>query len=243
MLIIMVAVCKNIEKKINYNLIFCTNSKYMTKYDIVIIGGGIAGIYTMYSMTHKFPYLKILLLESSTRFGGRVYTYYKHLDGIDYVMDLGAGRIGHHHNLMVKLIKQLDLYDNIININNTECYIDYDKSNKTSQDLSNIKKQTSVYLTKLLHSKKIEKLISSSYRKYFNEFLEKVVPKKILDTIIKTFEYKNKLYYLNAKDAIDYFKYDYTEGSRFFIMKNGIGEIIDTMISKIKLNPNCTIKK
>ena len=107
----------------------------MTTYDIVIIGGGIAGIYTMYSLSIKFPQLKILL-ETNKRFGGRVYTYNKHYNGKDYVMDLGAGRIGHHHRLMaVKLIKQLNLQDNIINIDNTECYIEHDKSNKTTHDL------------------------------------------------------------------------------------------------------------
>ena len=70
-------VCKNIDKKINYNLIF-SDGIYMTTYDIVIIGGGIAGIYTMYSLSIKFPQLKIILLETNKRFGGRVYTYNKH---------------------------------------------------------------------------------------------------------------------------------------------------------------------
>lgn len=214
----------------------------MTTYDIVIIGGGIAGIYTMYSLSIKFPHLKILLLETNKRFGGRVYTYNKHYNGKDYVMDLGAGRIGYHHKLMVKLIKHLDLQDNIINIDNTECYIEYNNNSKKSIDLSNIKKKASIYLTKLLNSNKIDTFISSSYYMYFSEFLQKIVPKKILNDIINTFEYKNKLYYLNANDAINYFKYDYNDKSRFFIMKNGMSEIIDTMISKIKTNPNCTIK-
>lgn len=214
----------------------------MTTYDIVIIGGGIAGIYTMYSLSIKFPHLKILLLETNKRFGGRVYTYNKHYNGKDYVMDLGAGRIGHHHQLMVKLIKHLDLQDNIINIDNTKCYIEYNNNSKKSIDLSNIKKKASIYLTKLLNSNKMDTFISSSYYMYFSEFLQKIVPKKMLNAIINTFEYKNKLYYLNANDAINYFKYDYNDNSRFFIMKNGMSEIIDTMISKIKQNPNCTIK-
>ena len=35
----------------------------MKKYDVVIIGGGIAGVYTMYNLKKKYPNLKVLLLE------------------------------------------------------------------------------------------------------------------------------------------------------------------------------------
>ena len=79
----------------------------MKNYDIVIIGGGIAGIYSMYNLKKKYPKLKVLLLEKDDRFGGRVYSFNAKVDNIDYVMDLGAGRIGHHHKLMVSLIKEL----------------------------------------------------------------------------------------------------------------------------------------
>ena len=81
----------------------------MKNYDIVIIGGGIAGIYSMYNLKKKYPKLKVLLLEKEERFGGRVYSHYEKVDNIDYIMDLGAGRIGYHHTMMVSLIKELKL--------------------------------------------------------------------------------------------------------------------------------------
>jgi protoporphyrinogen oxidase len=49
----------------------------MKNYDIIIVGGGIAGIYTMYNLKKRNPKLKVLLLEKEDRFGGRVYTYTK----------------------------------------------------------------------------------------------------------------------------------------------------------------------
>ena len=71
----------------------------------VIIGGGISGLYTLYKLGKKYPKLKILLLESNERYGGRIYSYKETIDGQEYIMDLGAGRLGHHHTLINNLIK------------------------------------------------------------------------------------------------------------------------------------------
>ena len=108
----------------------------MKKYDIIIVGGGISGIYTMYNLKKKYPKLKVLLVEKEDRFGGRVYTYQETIDNKIYQMDLGAGRIGFHHNLMMDLINELKLDKNIYAIENTKNYIEYDKSSNISSDNS-----------------------------------------------------------------------------------------------------------
>jgi len=43
-------------------------------YDIIIVGGGISSLYFLYKLSKDFQYLtkKIVLLESSNRFGGRI---------------------------------------------------------------------------------------------------------------------------------------------------------------------------
>ena len=51
------------------------NTHNTNNYDLVIIGGGISGIYTLYKLSKTFPQLKILLLESGERYGGRIYSY------------------------------------------------------------------------------------------------------------------------------------------------------------------------
>ena len=81
----------------------------MKNYDVVIIGGGIAGIYTMYNLKKNYPNLKVLLLEKDNRFGGRIYTFHKKIDNETYKMDLGAGRIGFHHKNMMDLINELKI--------------------------------------------------------------------------------------------------------------------------------------
>ena len=93
-------------------------------YDIVIIGGGISGLYTAYNLKKKYPDKKVLILEKNNRFGGRIYTFKKHLNNTNYYLDLGAMRIGYHHKLMIKLIKNLKLYNKKINIDDSKSYID-----------------------------------------------------------------------------------------------------------------------
>tara|TARA_Y100000022_G_scaffold167492_2_gene152307 strand:+ start:2713 stop:4065 length:1353 start_codon:yes stop_codon:yes gene_type:complete len=216
----------------------------MKNYDIVIIGGGISGIYSMYNLKKKYPKLKVLLLEKDERFGGRVYSFNKKVDNIDYIMDLGAGRIGHHHKLMVSLIKELKLEKFIFNISNTENYIEYNKKNREVSDESLLRKKYSIMLYNFFNSLKIANLSKTFLQKfYLNELLMKFFPQSVYKFIENSFEYKNKLYYLNAYNAINYFKYDYNEYSNFFIMTNGLSSIIDTMINKISQNNNYKLKK
>ena len=94
------------------------------KYDIIIIGGGISGIYLMYQLIEKHKNLKVLLLESNERFGGRVYTHYEKIEGKDYTIDLGAGRLGYHHTNIMDLVKKLKLENDIYPITSKTDYIE-----------------------------------------------------------------------------------------------------------------------
>ena len=191
----------------------------MKNYDIVIIGGGISGIYTMYNLKKKIPKLKVLLLEKNERFGGRVYSHYEKIDNVDYVMDLGTGRIGHHHTLMVNLIKELKLEKFMFNIGNTENYIEFNDKINLAINKSNLRKDYTTLLYNFFFSSKIANLSKTFLTKhYLYEILIKFFPKTIYKFIENSFEYKNKLFHLNAYDAINYFKYDYNNNSHFFIM-------------------------
>ena len=128
----------------------------MKNYDVIIIGGGISGIYSMYNLKKNHPNLKVLCLEKNERFGGRVYTFHKKLDNINYVMDLGAGRVGYHHTLMVDLIKELQLDKYMYSIGNTENYIHYNKETQIAENKSFIKSKYSKMLYTFFNSNKLK---------------------------------------------------------------------------------------
>ena len=66
------------------------NSNY--DYDIIIIGGGISGLFTAYKLSETNK--NIILFESSNSLGGKIVTINKG-NGISY--EAGAARFHHSH--------------------------------------------------------------------------------------------------------------------------------------------------
>jgi len=209
--------------------------KYDTKnYDLVIIGGGIAGLYTLYKLSKQFTNLKILLLESGERYGGRIYSYKETIDGEEYVMDLGAGRLGHHHKLINTLINELGLKSKIVPIPNTKTYIELTENNK-AHEKTQYKDSIMAKLYKFFLSPLVSKLGKSALQKfYLYELLTKYVSASFSQKVASVFEYSSDLNELNAYDAIGYFKYDYNKESTFFTLNGGLGQIIGHLLMAIK---------
>ena len=203
-------------------------------YDLVIIGGGIAGLYTLYKLSKQFTNLKILLLESGERYGGRIYSYKETIDGEEYVMDLGAGRLGHHHKLINTLISELGLKPKIIDIPNTKTYIEVAENNK-AHEKTQYKDTIMAKLYKFFLSPLVSKLGKSALQKfYLYELLTKYMCASFSQKVASVFEYSSDLNELNAYDAIGYFKYDYNKESTFFTLNGGLGQIIDHLLLAIK---------
>jgi len=203
-------------------------------YDLVIIGGGISGLYTLYKLSKKYAHLKILLLESGQRYGGRIYSYKETIDNKEYVMDLGAGRLGYHHKLINSLINELGLKTKIIPIPNTKTYIEVAANNKVS-DKTSTKDYIMDKLTRFFFSPLVSKLGKTTKQSYYlYEFLTKYVSASFSRKVEDVFEYSSDLKELNAYDAIEYFKYDYNKSSDFFTLNGGLEQIIEQLLLAIK---------
>ena len=203
-------------------------------YDIVIIGGGIAGLYTLYKLSKSFEHLKILLLESGERYGGRIYSYKETIDNKEYVMDLGAGRLGYHHKLINNLINELGLKPKIIPIPNTKTYIEVTANNKVSNKTTT-KDYIMDKLTKFFFSPLVSKLGKSLKQSYYlYEFIGKYMSASFSRKVEDVFEYSSDLNELNAYDAIEYFKYDYNNETKFFTLNGGLEQIIERLLQAIK---------
>ena len=89
-------------------------------YDYVILGGGIAGLYTAYQIVKKQPNAKLLIIEKEKRLGGRIYTHH------DAIMDVeaGAGRFHSGQKHILKLIRELGLQTKLTPITSTAVYVD-----------------------------------------------------------------------------------------------------------------------
>ena len=215
-----------------------TEKREKKDYDLVIVGAGISGLYTLYKLSKLYKTLKIILLEANERYGGRIYTYKEVIDDKEYIMDLGAGRLGYDHKLIVGLIKELGLSNKIINIENTKTYIEV--HNSKSVDKTKLKDQIMAKLYKFLDSS--SKLGKTFLQKiYFNELITKYCGVKFSQKLENMFEYSADLNKLNAYNAINYFKYDYND-AKYFTLNGGIGQIIERLLEKIKGSNSRTIK-
>ena len=80
-------------------------------FDIIIIGGGVSGLYAALKLNKN---KKVLLLEKEQHFGGRIYTDYFSIDSKKYSLEAGAARILETHNLMIQLIKKMNLFSKLV---------------------------------------------------------------------------------------------------------------------------------
>jgi len=91
-------------------------------YDFIVIGGGIAGLYTTYNILKKRPHSKIILLEKENHLGGRIHTFTD-----DYMsVEAGAGRFHQNNKLLLELIRELGLSSKINQIASTASYAPID---------------------------------------------------------------------------------------------------------------------
>ena len=75
------------------------------RYDLVIVGAGMAGLTVGLETLKKHPDSKVLIIEQYDYVGGRVYTH--HQGRLQW--ESGAGRVGDDHVLLHELIKRYGL--------------------------------------------------------------------------------------------------------------------------------------
>ena len=197
------------------------------KYDTIIVGGGIAGLFLAYKL--KDSKQDILLLEKEGEWGGRIHTMYK----TDYHYECGAARISNKHHKLMTLIHELGLGDQIV---------------KQPEDIDIIihNKRSSININSLLK----ELFIRS--KGLSKEYLENIVLFQLLidvydyDTAVSIregFGYDSEFMSLNAKAGLDMFKKDlFKEDTEYFVFKEGLSKIVTTIVNNLKSHSNVTMK-
>ena len=82
----------------------------MSHYDLIIVGGGIAGLRTGIETLKQHSNLRCCILEKYGYIGGRVNTFRKDIPKVGEVQwENGAGRISFSHTKVLKLLNQFEL--------------------------------------------------------------------------------------------------------------------------------------
>ena len=117
-------------------------------YDIIIVGGGISGLFMAYNLIQDDKYKDILLVEGTSELVGRIRT--EKIDEIS--LEMGAARFSSKHLKILSLIKRLGFEDKIIELpTEIDHYyhnkkIKYDLNNKLNELLKEKSKYSPVVL-------------------------------------------------------------------------------------------------
>jgi hypothetical protein len=206
----------------------------MSKNQIGIIGGGIAGLYTAYQLSKK--QIPCTLFESSARLGGRIYTY-PHLGQVE----AGAGRFLLSHKYLIRLLKELDLYDKKIKIAG---HCDYKPSSGSPlyQVLHYQKKgHIEDLIKRVIHASK--KASPERLKKtVFLDFVRQVLTPDESTLLYDSFGYSTELTIMNAYDAAKMIE-NHLSKSNFYILKGGLEQIVTRIVEVLDKSNYVTIRR
>lgn len=222
-------------------------------YDLVIIGGGLSGLYLLNKLLKENNQLRICLLECSNRLGGRINTILfkdKSIKSkpINIQYESGGARFSNKHENLIKLLKHLNLDKDKIAIPSKIKFMGFPKEryeqfltgkNKEHSHIkiSNIEDYISVikqYIKKYNITDKT--LMNYTLIDFTHKFIDKeynsVIP--ISKFIEEFYQYYSELAILNANDGLHLFDKEFSEKIQYYILKDGYQSIINCLLNKIK---------
>ena len=232
-------------------------SNIIEMYDIIVIGGGISGLYTVYKIHQKSPQTKVLLIEKENRLGGRVHTFKNKY----MTVEAGAGRIHGSQPLIMGLIGELGLTSKLVKNSGSVVYRPANSNSETESSSSDAPQNHTLlepvynYLVDAIFGPKTLPItgliltlvvVSKTYSKQYlqnhtlSQFAERVLTKDQVNYIKGSFGYYSEFVIMNAYDAIKLLN-ELSPSNTFYSLKGGLEQIIDKMVTVIKRNPNIDI--
>lgn len=203
-------------------------------YDIIIIGGGITGVFLTYKLAETG--LKIILFETENKLGGRINTIKEN----NIQFEAGASRIHSSHSKILTLIEELGLSDNKYKLHDK-----IDTVLRTKKNNSVYNTPLNLNLKELLNKSyelslglKKEDLLNISYEQY----LLNIYDFETSQFIKHSFGYDSEFESMNAYTALLMFKEDFFKDDNYYSLKGGLSQIINNMNTKLKDKTNVTIK-
>jgi Flavin containing amine oxidoreductase len=179
-------------------------------YDIIIVGGGIAGLYTAYKALKRNSNRKILILEKNKlRLGGRIYSYSG--PDISITVEHGAGRFHRGHRHLINLLGELQLEDHIVPAKRV------DEPPFLERLLDKI--------TFLYDSRKDDQDLDHSFCNYVIK--HGLVTQDEFTYIVDNYGYSTELFHMNIRDMMILMKD--MRSHDFLGLRGGLSQVIDKL--------------
>lgn len=191
------------------------------QYDIVIVGGGIAGLYTAYRALRRDPTRRVLILEKGKRLGGRVFTY--HGSDMPIPVEHGAGRFHRGHRHLIRLLGELGLQDHIVPMK--------------SIDEPPFLKRLLDKITFYYDSRKTDQDCDQSFCNYVIK--QKIVTEDDFSYIVSHYGYSTELFHMNMRDMMVLMKD--MRSHDFLGLRGGLSQVIDSLEKAVR-DMGCEIR-
>ena len=149
----------------------------------MILGGGIGGLYSAYTLLKNYPLQEIILIEKNDYWGGRIYT------DTNLQVERGGARFAKHHTRLWSLLKEFDLCGDVQEIPN-----EFEYAEGSALRVKYI-------LIKLLAASKLD-LYHKLQDMTLEEYVSKIMSKEDVEYLKNSFGYYAELVVMNAKDAL-----------------------------------------
>jgi monoamine oxidase len=210
-------------------------------YDIIIVGGGISGLYCCYNILKKNHQLKVCIIEKSGRWGGRIYTKYK--DNLSF--ESGAGRFHSSHINLMNLLNEFKLDKKLYPLSKNVSYF------LKNQWIENDTQLMKLYKSSFKSLSSIWKFIfqnppSNNQLTLYEHCINIGLSKNETNCVKDTYGYLTEFIDMNSNNALDMINYDFIDGS-FYTLSGGLQQLIDKLVykcekmgAKMLLNTSCS---
>jgi monoamine oxidase len=224
----------------------------MELYDTIIVGGGIAGLYTAHLLQKRDPKHTFIILEKEKYLGGRLLTYSdKYM-----TVEKGGARFSENHHLLLDLLKEMGLDKKVVEASPDAFYspadgtpilydsvFDFDDRpinpftklfDVFTEAYVNSPTPIAPLLVRVILASKLEtkaNLISQT----FTDFAKEVLSTNEIQHIHDAFGYSTELVEMNAYDCLALLENGLNPRQKFYVLAGGLTQLINKMVSTINM--------
>ena len=195
----------------------------MSSYDLIIVGGGIAGLRVGIEALKINPCINCCILEKYGYIGGRIVTFRKNIPRIGEVQwENGAGRIAVSHKKVLHLLKNYGL--TFIPIRSESSFINEKIGTITENIFSDLIQ---------FYFGPIEQLTADVLATHtLSELLNKTIGLLSAKKLYEQFPYYSEIHTLRADLALESFRTEMGTNNGFGIVKEGFSSLTNAMMDE-----------
>jgi hypothetical protein len=195
----------------------------MSSYDLIIVGGGIAGLRVGIKALKINPGINCCILEKYGYIGGRIVTFRKNIPRVGLVQwENGAGRIATTHKKVLHLLKDYGL--TFIPIGNESSFI----NEKTGVIAENSFSDLIQFYFGPIEQLPINVLATHTLSELLNRTIGLAAAKKLYEE----FPYYSEIHTLRADLALESFRKEMGASGGFGVIKEGFSSLTNAMMDE-----------